>query len=310
MALHDSSVVLVVNHGETTFKFQWGGQTFPVPPAKHPTDGRMVSWLAVRTALGNPELIDHEDRNGNPVRDRTTEVARLNHRYGMCDRPFYTDDADMTTGDIEGPPGHTVSPYVPTILPGNDYRPAGHVADRYRYRHPNLPRLHVYDISETNPDGSARRVYMVLDDPENDGGETFVQNRTSVDLAAARLEAMEAEMAALRQQIMVQGSAVPNPAAGATPPTSGPPAPAPHVGPDAVPSVGVTVQGDDVEAAMAQADQLGEQVAANVDLDLIDPLDADVLAAFGKDKSALPTPPAGSTIPVKKVAPPPKKAGK
>lgn len=304
--MDESSLVMVVNHGTTEFTFRWGGRAYPARPARHDQDGIVVPWPAIVNALGNPELVDHLDKNDNPVRDRADELDRLNHRFGMCGASFYTDDETATTLNTEGPRGRDseIAPYVP-IDDGSGYHPAPHVERQFRFRHPNLPRIHAYDLVTRD------RIWTVLDDPELSGEQVAEADGAQMMAALTRMEQLERELTEMRNLVLLNASAAPV----AAPPTV------------VADQVGVGTVGGDPIGQPAPAGpvvdeiaSLAGQVTPGADLDLanLNPLDPNIAAIFGSPThgpDAAPpgpvaTPPATPTVPPSAGPPPPPAANR
>ena len=141
-----SEIIQIINRGDATFSFKYGGQPFTLPPDGVP---RAIPVEAIKTVVGDWD-----------ARDRTHDMKRmqwrkmLNVRYGLFNAPWYTDTPARTIG-IEG--------MIPPE-PVEDYpvAPDALVEGRWKYMHPNLPRLEVRSFEDNS------RIYTILDDPDGD----------------------------------------------------------------------------------------------------------------------------------------------
>lgn len=140
-----SEVLQVINRGDKPFTIMWGGQPYHLPPDGVP---RAVPADAVKSAVG-----DWDAKDTQHDMKRMEWRKMLNVRYGLLNAPWYSDEPIETVGLKNDVIPEPTEPYTPA--------PEVLVESRYKYMHPNLPRLEVREFS-------GERIYTVIDDPDGD----------------------------------------------------------------------------------------------------------------------------------------------
>jgi hypothetical protein len=164
-----STVYNVTNHGTEPVVLRYGGADYPLPPGQ----ARAVPEDAVKAAVGDWETRDTENDD-----QRGQQRKMINVKYGLFGGSWYSDNPILTVGLV----GDTIDE------PRENYTPAPDeiVDGRYKYMHPNLPRLSVYDF-----DG--KRIFTVIDDP--DGNLVSGEIKARVDASSEK-----ALLAAIKQK--------------------------------------------------------------------------------------------------------------
>jgi len=165
--MSEQIAVRVRNVGDSKLRLEYANQRWEIEPDQD----AVAPYLAACYWFGDPRAINVGNPANRSTQYRDREIERLSVLYGVYSEAFAVDEDGVSTIEQKV----------------DDYRVL-HARPYVNRRHPNLPRVEVFDLT-TN-----EQILTVIDDPAGDNNAPHTNAPVEASALAAQIAAQQAQI--------------------------------------------------------------------------------------------------------------------